>query len=49
MAGFTSTSAKLEEAIQYALKNEDNDDLPVLMHIQWRDSLGMFGFSMNRK
>jgi len=40
MGGFTSTSRDLDESINYAVKNKDKDNLPVLMHIQWRHNDG---------
>jgi len=50
MGGFTSTSRDLDESIKYALKNKDKDNLPVLMHIQWRNSAGGYlAFRMDSK
>ena len=49
MGGFTSTSLNLQEAIGYALKNNDEKNLPVLMHIRWRDSYRDNAFRLDKK
>jgi len=49
MGGFTSASLNLEEAINYAFKNNDDENVPVLMHIQWRDMNRYLAFRLDKK
>ena len=49
MGGFTSTSIHLQEAINYALKNNDSKNLPVLMHIRWKDEDRYNAFRLDKK
>ena len=49
MGGFTSTSIHLQEAINYALKNNDEQNLPVLMHIKWKGSSRWNAFRLDKK
>ena len=49
MGGFTSTSRDYLESVNYALKNHDSNNLPVLMHVQWRESERYGAFRMDSK
>ena len=49
MGGFTSTSIHLQEAINYALKNNDSKNLPVLMHIRWKSYYRYNAFRLDKK